>query len=56
VPLDLGEPDDARIAERLREILGDFFAERPWAMPLGAGRARGELKRRFLFFPPSGVS
>ena len=28
VPLDLGEPDDSRIAERLREILGDFFAER----------------------------
>lgn len=28
VPLDLGDPDDLRIAERLREILGDFFAER----------------------------
>jgi hypothetical protein len=28
VPLDLGDPDDLRIAERLRETLGDFFAER----------------------------
>jgi transcription initiation factor TFIID subunit 6 len=28
VPLNLGDPDDARIAERLRETLGDFFAER----------------------------
>jgi transcription initiation factor TFIID subunit 6 len=28
VPLDLGHPDDAQIADRLREILGDFFAER----------------------------
>jgi transcription initiation factor TFIID subunit 6 len=28
VPLDLGHADDAQIAERLREILGDFFAER----------------------------
>jgi len=28
VPLDLGDPDDAQTAERLREILGDFFAER----------------------------
>jgi len=28
VPLNLGDADDARIAERLRDSLGDFFAER----------------------------
>lgn len=28
VPLNPGDPNDARIAGRLREILGDFFAER----------------------------
>lgn len=28
VPLDLENPDDARVAERLRDVLGDFFAER----------------------------
>jgi transcription initiation factor TFIID subunit 6 len=28
VPLDPANPDDAQVAERLRDILGDFFAER----------------------------
>lgn len=28
VPLDLEDSDDAQVVERLREILGDFFAER----------------------------
>ena len=28
VPLDPDNPDDAQVAERLREVLGDFFAER----------------------------
>lgn len=28
VPLDLEDPDDAQVAERLRDVLGDFFAER----------------------------
>ena len=41
VPLDLGNPDDAQIADRLRETLGDFFAER---LVSDAAWARGVLE------------
>ncbi|KAI0293657.1 transcription initiation factor TFIID complex subunit [Multifurca ochricompacta] len=41
VPLDLEDLDDAQIAERLREILGDFFADR---LVSDANWARGVLE------------
>ncbi|KAN0139431.1 TATA box binding protein associated factor (TAF) domain containing protein [Lactarius tabidus] len=40
VPLDPGNPDDVQIAERLRELLGEFFAER---LVTDASWARGVL-------------